>query len=62
MANMYTMEKLIEKKLARFKHFFDAVKIQRTFKRAMSDPNYKMCKNRLFKEFEQEKNICIHKE
>jgi hypothetical protein len=57
MSNMYTMEKLIEKKLARFKHFFDAVKIQRTFKKAISDPNYKMCRNRLFKEFEQEKNI-----
>ena len=53
MSNMYTMEKLIEKKLERFKHFFDAVKIQRTFKRAMSNPNYKMCRNRLLNEFSQ---------
>lgn len=50
-ANMYAMEKVIEKKLARFKHFFQAACIQRCFKRAMSDPNYKMCKDRLNREF-----------
>jgi hypothetical protein len=49
---MYEMEKLIERKLARFKHFFDAVKIQRAFKRAISDPEYRMCRNRLLREFE----------
>jgi hypothetical protein len=51
MSQMYTMEKCIEQKLARFKHFFDAVKIQRAFKRAISDPNYQMCKARLLQEF-----------
>ncbi len=49
---MYAMEKHIEKKLARFEHFFEAVLIQRCFKRAMSDPNYKMCRGRITREFE----------
>lgn len=50
-ASMYHMEKHIEKKLGRFKNFFQAVLIQRCFKRAMSDPRYIMCRNRLRKEF-----------
>ncbi len=45
------MEKHIEKKLARYRHFFEAVCIQRCFRRAMSDPGYKMCRKRLLKEF-----------
>lgn len=51
MSNMYDMEKFIEKKLARFRNFFEAVKIQRSFKRAMSDPSYRMCRDRLLREF-----------
>ena len=56
MSQMYTMEKCIENKLARFKHFFDAVKIQRVFKRAMSNPEYQMCRTRLLREFTSELN------
>ncbi len=65
MSQMYGIEKLIEKKLARFKHFFEAVKIQRTFKRAMSNPEYQMCRNRLNKEFlnmETTPGECTHNE
>jgi hypothetical protein len=51
MSRMYEMEKFIERKLARFKHFFEAVKIQRAFKRAMSNPAYQMCRTRLLREF-----------
>lgn len=51
MSRMYEMEKCIEKKLARFKNYFDAVKIQRAFKRAISNPEYQMCKTRLLREF-----------
>ncbi len=49
---MYAMEKHIEKKLARFEHFFEAVLIQRCFRRAMSNPNYRMCRERLMREYE----------
>jgi Leu/Phe-tRNA-protein transferase len=48
------MEKYIEKTLSRFKNFFDVVKIQRSFKRAMSNPEYRMCRNRLLTEFNEE--------
>jgi hypothetical protein len=54
MSQMYTMEKFIENKLARFKNYFDVVKIQRTFKRAISNPNYQMCRKRLLREFTTE--------
>ena len=57
MSQMYTMEKYIEKKLARLSNFFEAVKIQRAFKRAISNPAYRMCRNRLVREFD-EKIIC----
>jgi hypothetical protein len=53
MSRMYEMEKYIENKLARFKHFFEAVKIQRAFKRAVSNPAYKMCRERLLREFSE---------
>lgn len=56
MSHMYNMEKIIENKLKRFKHFFEAVTIQRCFKRATSDPNYKMCRDRLINEF---KNLAF---
>ena len=54
MSRMYSMEKYIEKTLSRFKNFFDVVKIQRSFKRAMSNPEYRMCRNRLLTEFNEE--------
>jgi hypothetical protein len=50
-SQMYDMEKFIEKKLERFRHFFETTLIQRCFKRAMSDPAYKMCRSRLMDEF-----------
>ncbi len=50
-SQMYHMEKHIEKVLNRFKHFFEAVRIQRCFKRAMSNPEYYMCRRRLLREF-----------
>ncbi len=51
MSQMYEMEKYIEKKLARFKHFFEATLIQRCFRRAISNPQYELCRNRLLKEY-----------
>lgn len=51
MSQMYDMEKYIEKKLSRFRHFFETVKIQRCFRRAVSNPSYKMCRDRLRREF-----------
>jgi hypothetical protein len=50
-AQMYKMEKYIENKLARFAHFFEAACIQRCFKRAISNPEFKMCRNRLMREY-----------
>lgn len=38
-------------KRGRWTNFFEAVKIQRAFKRAMSNPEYQMCRNRLMREF-----------
>jgi len=38
-------------KRERWNKFFEAVKIQRAFKRAITDPNYQMCRNRLTREF-----------
>lgn len=52
-SQMYHMEKEIENKLNRYRHFFEATLIQRCFKRAMSDPAYKMCRERLLREFEK---------
>lgn len=50
-SQMYHMEKVLECKLARFRNFFQTVLIQRCFKRAMSNPEYKMCRERLLREF-----------
>jgi len=50
-ALVYKMEKFIEAKLNRLKHFFEATLIQRCFKRAMSNPEYKMCRERLLREY-----------
>jgi hypothetical protein len=50
-SQMYHMEKFIEKKLERFKHFFETTLIQRCFKRAISNPSYNMCRSRLLREF-----------
>ena len=55
MANMYAMDKHIESKLARFKNYAYAQKIQRAFKRAVSNPEYTMCRSRLAREYN---NLC----
>jgi hypothetical protein len=38
-------------KRERWRNFFEAVKIQRAFKRAVSNPEYEMCRKRLLREF-----------
>lgn len=50
-SQMYHMEKALECKLERFRNFFQTVLIQRCFKRAVSNPEYKMCRERLLREF-----------
>ena len=52
MSQMYEMEKKIEKTLGRFRHFFRVVCIQRCFKRAVSSPEYLMCRRRIASEWE----------
>lgn len=48
---VYHMVKRIEKKLERFDRYWAASRIQRTFRKVMSDPSYKMCRERLTREF-----------
>lgn len=48
---VYHMVKRIEKKLKRFDMYWAASRIQRYYKRAISDPSYKMCRERLLREF-----------
>lgn len=55
-APMYKMEKYIENKLVRFRNFFEATCIQRCFKRAISNPEFKMCRNRLMREYKDISN------
>lgn len=51
MSQMYDMYTYIHNKLKRFKHFFETIMIQRCFKRAISNPVYKMCRDRLYREY-----------
>lgn len=51
---VYHMVKRVEKKLQRFDRYWAAYRIQRAFKRSISDPNYKMCRDRLMREFQEE--------
>lgn len=47
---VYHMVKRIEKKLKRFENYWAAQRIQRAWRRCVSDPNYKVCKDRLTRE------------
>jgi hypothetical protein len=49
---VYFMVKRIEAKLKRFENYTPATIIQRTWKRCITNPEYSMCRKRLFKEFE----------
>ncbi len=40
--------------MKRFEHFFDVIKIQRAWRRCISDPNYNVCRKRLLREFCEE--------
>lgn len=50
---VYHMVKRIEKRLKRFENYIPATKLQRAWRRCVSDPNYKMCRNRLAKEYSE---------
>lgn len=47
---VYHMVKRIEAKLKRFEGYIPATKLQRAWKRCISDPNYLMCRRRLMRE------------
>lgn len=49
---VYFMVKRIEAKLKRFEFYTPVTKIQRVWKRCITNPEYIMCKKRLQKEFE----------
>jgi hypothetical protein len=48
---VYYMVKRIEQKIKRFENYTPAYKIQRAWRRCVSNPWYKVCKDRLLKEF-----------
>ncbi len=51
---VYHMVKRIEKRLKRFENYWAAHRIQRAWRRAISNPEYKACRNRLTKELSSE--------
>ena len=50
---VYHMVKRIEKKLKRFENYWAAQRIQRAWRRCISDPSYKVCRRRLDREFHE---------
>ena len=48
---VYHMVKRIEARLKRFEGYIPATKIQRAWKRCISNPSYKACRDRLTREF-----------
>ena len=50
---VYYMMKRIEKRLTRVYESIHARKIQRAWRRCISDPNYQVCKRRLVREFSE---------
>lgn len=54
---VYYMVKRIEAKLKRFEGYIPATKLQRAWKRCISDPNYLMCRKRLQREANDIENM-----
>lgn len=54
---VYHMIKRIESKLQRFESYIQATKIQRAWKRCITNPEYTMCKDRLKREFCEQDQI-----
>ncbi len=54
---VYYMVKRIEAKLKRFENYWAAQRIQRAWKRCISDPYYTLCKKRLEREATEIENI-----
>lgn len=50
---VYYMVKRIEKRLKRFENYWAAHRIQRSWRRCISDPSYKVCRRRLIREFHE---------